>query len=62
MDLKLSGLTIILLLENHLKAFLDSTFSISNRNLTDMANNHRVYHQQIYEQIECKRKNHLKTH
>ena len=38
MDLNLSGSTVILLSENHLMAFSDSAISISNSNITDLAN------------------------
>ena len=42
MDWNLSGLTIILLSENHLMTFPDSAFDISNGNLTDLANDDGV--------------------
>ena len=42
MEFNLSSLTIILLSENHLMAFLDSAVSISNNILTDLANDDRI--------------------
>ena len=42
MDLNLSGLTTVLLSENHLMAFLDSAISISNTNSTELTNDDRV--------------------
>ena len=51
MDLNLSWLTIILLSENHLIAFLDSAINISNGNLTDLANDDRLLSQLNCEQM-----------